>query len=1365
MKNIEISDITKAINKKESLSSNLFLLHSDNDGQNDTEDNQILIEPISTKVYSNRKEQKRNKIEVISESLKENNNNNNSNKRENKENQNKKAFVINESDSEISSNNIPISIHQSNNNNNSNTEKANISLGQSIILLLDANNKALVNSIDLYKKSTFIKSPLTSALQNIDKYIRNDNKGTAMKIIYNPLKDMIIKKKSNSNNSFKILNWLYFNTSTKKQLKNLLQEEISSGNKKSKLIAVQIYKNIIDEQSHSLRKSEEILCEDIEFWKELSEIYSSLVNIVKNDGVVDKDGKILPTLLTTLTYQLIISIFTSNTSIIVNKNKIKQKTQSSSGIAIEEVSSNSIQDYNFYPVLWNSVHCVSCALGCLISWDQKKYPLFETTLNEVLDFINTIIIKKDECPTKEFEIADVVSKLWININPYLSTKHIKNPIEKSRKIVEKILEEENEDFGHFGSLLKLSLLLGHQSKENYINIFKSDTLKENFLQIISSNILNNDFVGGRNLGFYMLRKFLLIDGPEKFKPMVDQLLIMLDQNDSVSKASIGFLAEYAAYCPEDVLPNIFMKLDSNKSVERMNSLFIIYEIFQLNRDVLKSNSHTQLRNILTEQLLLRINDEDIKLRNEAMLLFCYLDQNEIIPKLANKLIDSDEKVRAASETALLNTLLKHKSNIDVIFTYIEYIRNINQQNHEKKIPITPSQIHSIYMNKSEMKYSKEQQEKLIERQFYVIKKWAKELSTNSWIYIIEPLLKKVYASPEDQILVRFMSTISEYLVDESVVRIIFKNVTKLIIEQPKLNEELLNRNDEESVTIVKDILFLRISPLLILRVLPNKAYETLIMTKNYDSEQIDKNTDPNTRINRENKDEENDTVVEEISDEDIIYLLFKELVQRIEQIYEFDQVRKLSVEILASLPVQYIFSYLKYKFEKERRTKDLMQLKSYLYCICNVIIKHSLETLEAMKFIEFSFHMALEILIQFSKNLNVKDKAIQNIQMGCIECLSLIICSFVRIIPGEEESQKVLIKEINTSNIIEISGNTDLNNNNNNNGKVNESKFTIWNSEQVLYALLQLLNPHLLTNLKVSRDELGKRLPESFKTVILDILYQIQEQSQPLIFEILSISIANILTTTIRHYSKEIEANPTVSSPNSQSTPPTSVPSHLSEEDRLKNIQSLYKFANCYLLYPLLDTVQDGINYNSSKELKNSDLKSLQEQLYNTLTCACLQVLYHLVYYLRNGKFRERELEDILNVCLNGLSCNKSTIRESSLKLFSGLLSCHYHHDNTDINTSFNSLNKINLNIGSNESTINIPPLVALNSINESDSSSLSEPTALYSHGLFSEGKHALELIKAKRAIQQIAEMEEVTNSSTPTLSLARQLIVLMNSY
>ena len=121
-------------------------------------------------------------------------------------------------------------------------------------------------------------------------------------------------------------------------------------------------------------------------------------------------------------------------------------------------------------------------------------------------------------------------------------------------------------------------------------------------------------------------------------------------------------------------------------------------------------------------------------------------------------------------------------------------------------------------------------------------------------------------------------------------------------------------------------------------------------------------------------------------------------------------------------------------------------------------------------------------------------------------------------------------------------------------------------------------------------------------------------------------------------------------------------------------------------------------------------------------------------------------------------------MRESSLKLFSGLLSCTYH-DSTEVGSSLNSSSKINLNIVNHDVSI-FSPLSALKSISgngQEDQSS--KESSVYSHGLFSQGRHALELIKAKRTIQQIAEMEEVNTASTPVLSLARQLIVLMNSY
>jgi len=66
--------------------------------------------------------------------------------------------------------------------------------------------------------------------------------------------------------------------------------------------------------------------------------------------------------------------------------------------------------------------------------------------------------------------------------------------------------------------------------------------------------------------------------------------------------------------------------------------------------------------------------------------------------------------------------------------------------------------------------------------------------------------------------------------------------------------------------------------------LPNKAYETLITTKKYESEQIEKSITENIKTNKEEEEEEeedkNDNILEEISEENIIYLLFKELIQR-----------------------------------------------------------------------------------------------------------------------------------------------------------------------------------------------------------------------------------------------------------------------------------------------------------------------------------------------------------------------------------------------------------------------------------------------------------------------------------------------------
>lgn len=155
MKNIEISDITTAINKKELLSNNLFFINNNGDEENsikpnDNNDN-YLMQPISTTIYSNDTVKKKNKIEIIEE----NQENRNSNEEEKKKDNGNEKSIINEiSDSraKVSKSSVPSMTIK-----NTNSEYIQTSLGQSIILLLNSNNKALVSSIDIYKKSTFIK--------------------------------------------------------------------------------------------------------------------------------------------------------------------------------------------------------------------------------------------------------------------------------------------------------------------------------------------------------------------------------------------------------------------------------------------------------------------------------------------------------------------------------------------------------------------------------------------------------------------------------------------------------------------------------------------------------------------------------------------------------------------------------------------------------------------------------------------------------------------------------------------------------------------------------------------------------------------------------------------------------------------------------------------------------------------------------------------------------------------------------------------------------------------------------------------------------------------------------------------------------
>lgn len=155
------------------------------------------------------------------------------------------------------------------------------------------------------------------------------------------------------------------------------------------------------------------------------------------------------------------------------------------------------------------------------------------------------------------------------------------------------------------------------------------------------------------------------------------------------------------------------------------------------------------------------------------------------------------------------------------------------------------------------------------------------------------------------------------------------------------------------------------------------------ISEDYDIKKIEKKiTDLNMKSNiiddqKISEYESNENInSEEITDENVGSLLLDELITRIDQLYEFDQVRKLSVEILSNFKLENILEFIDYKINKNLKN-DLIQLKSYLYCICNCIIKNDENEVEETGLYEIAFINSIKILALYSKetgNNNRKKK-------------------------------------------------------------------------------------------------------------------------------------------------------------------------------------------------------------------------------------------------------------------------------------------------------------------------------------------------------------------------------------------------------
>ncbi|GLJ22075.1 hypothetical protein SUGI_0413790 [Cryptomeria japonica] len=453
---------------------------------------------------------------------------------------------------------------------------------------------------------------------------------------------------------------------------------------------------------------------------------------------------------------------------------------------------------------------------------------------------------------------------------------------------------------------------------------------------------------------------------ERMETITPLLIELLDERDSTARAVVLLIAEYFSINPDaQGLKELFARLDSDNPTHRRNALDVISELMA----ICSQSGHTlasSLSQNIAKHLLDRLCDEELTNRVQASKLFSQLDPSFVLPALVRLVYSSDARVRSAASDALVAVLKGQTDPCNVIGMLLDSVRNTIQS---ISLPKHPGQVgEQLYPGCSTSDNGPRADVDQIMR---LVPKWS--IVVHDWDSLVKMLLSKMFAEPSNAIIPRFMSQISDHLAD--VANIVFRHILPHMLKQQEVNEDTFSKGkegrwDEGHDARLAEILFDRLSPLLVLRVLPLKAFNDLHSRELYGElfTSIGKHGGQGANI-----------------EEDCITVL---LINRMSHVYEFDDVRKLAAELTGRLHPQVMLPLIEVSLEHATLSKNMLKLKACLFAICTSLVIRGKETALHAVMVKIR-HLITTVLLWPCLDSDEVSKA----QHGCIDCLALMICS------------------------------------------------------------------------------------------------------------------------------------------------------------------------------------------------------------------------------------------------------------------------------------------------------------------------------------------------------------------------------------
>ncbi|KAI3891549.1 hypothetical protein MKX03_033096 [Papaver bracteatum] len=733
--------------------------------------------------------------------------------------------------------------------------------------------------------------------------------------------------------------------------------------------------------------------------QKLLKIFSSSISHLSSlvcSGSKLQDGYELPTRLSVavadcilvLTEALIVNASTSKRSLSADKANILAASTTS---ARNEKQVNSIstlpqgtENMEIEYMLWNHLDELINLVLKLLAWSRKSRPLHAKGLEQVLQWLREI--KKHYTLVPEQAGDDTVktgtallSSCWKHYCMLLRLEDYRFSKSYMEMLNQYILgiqfytmdysddQSGNKDGGNDTIkffLSCISLLLGRLDNKQF-EIAMSEQglpLSQNLLsqlQCVDEDVIERVVCILRATLFIInctSKKSSILDNLVS-EEVLSLLLNLLDERDGIAKAVVSLIAEF---CSRNIdggcLQEVFTRLSSGNSLQRRNAIDVVSELVHVSSGSEKPLPISTRKNMI-KHLIDRLGDDEHSIRIQSSnLLAMMTDPHLVLPDLVRLVYSPDERRRSSACDALAAVLKFHNKSPNLIIMLIDYLSNLY---HSSGLSRTPG---------GEGGGSNLDSDRILG----LVPEWAK--SVEDWSIFIEQLVDKMFSEPSNVIIVRFLSCINEHLADSP--NVLLPRILLYMQGQKEMCRKLLatgasgiDKGDDSCK--LRDSLFDRLCPLLIIRLLPLRVFDDLNSSSMYGHLLIEGFVDDATDSSFENH-------------SSIAVLLVNRALNK----YEFEDVRKLAAELCGRIHPKALYPMMRSQLETATCSLDIVKIKASLFAICTSLALRG--SVPSLHLVMLEIRKILETVLTWP---SLDGDEVSKAQHGCIDCLALMICA------------------------------------------------------------------------------------------------------------------------------------------------------------------------------------------------------------------------------------------------------------------------------------------------------------------------------------------------------------------------------------